>query len=63
LLTHQVLNRLREKSVVLNGFDGGIQVKLHEQKMTLDLTDEALIELLQRYLRKDFRDLLFKSVK
>ena len=56
-----ILNRLKEKSVELGEFAGGAQVKLHDKKMTIDITDKSLMELLSGYVRKDFRKLLFKG--
>ena len=61
LLLKEVVDKLREKSVVLGGLTGGVQLKLHDKQLTLDLSDEALKELLGRYIRKDFRDLLFQT--
>ena len=61
LLLKEVLGKLREKSVVLSSMTGGVQLKLHDKQLTLDLSDEALKELLGRYIRKDFRDLLFQA--
>ncbi len=61
LLLKEVLGKLQEKSVVLGGISGGVQLKLHDRQLTLDLSDEALKELLGRYIRKDFRDLLFQA--
>ncbi len=59
LLVESVLNQLREKSVVVGHFDGGAQIRLHDKKLTIDLSDSALKELLSRYVRKDFRKLIF----
>ena len=61
LLLKEVLGKLREKSVILGGMNGGVQLKLHDKQLTLDLSDEALKELLGKYIRKDFRDLLFQA--
>ena len=61
LLGEEILKKLREGSVTLGEFAGGAQVKLLDKKMTIDITDEALIELLSNYVRKDFRKLLFVS--
>lgn len=61
LLVREILERLREKSVVLGEIGGGVEIKLHHEKMTLDMTDIALRELLNNYLRKDFQDLIFAS--
>lgn len=61
LLLENILSRLQEKSVIVGEFGGGVQLKLHDKKLTLDLSDSALKELLGKYLRKDFRALLFKT--
>lgn len=61
LLAKEILESLREKSVQVGKFIGGVQIKLHDKKITLDLSDTALAELLSRYLRQDFRKLLFAS--
>lgn len=60
LLAQNLLAQLREKSVVLGNFSGGIQVKVHDKDLTLDITDEALVELLNTY-RKGFRELVFSQ--
>lgn len=61
LLARDVLDRLREKSVILGEMAAGVEIKLHHEKMTLDMTDTALKELLNNYLRKDFQDLIFAA--
>jgi len=58
-LGKEMLDKVKEKSVEIGSFDGGVQVKLVDKKMTLDLTDAALKQLLSNYLRKDFRALVF----
>jgi V/A-type H+/Na+-transporting ATPase subunit E len=59
LLAEGILNRLKEGGVVVGGFSGGVQVKLHGEKMTIDMTEQSLIDLLSKYLRKDFREMVF----
>ncbi len=54
-----IVDKLKEKSVVVGQFPGGAQLKLHDKKMTIDITDTALRELFSRYLGKEFRKLLF----
>ncbi len=61
LLAKQILNRLKEKSVLVAPIGGGIVAALTEEHITLDLTAETLIELLTRFIRKDFRHLFFSS--
>ena len=61
VLMDGILGRLRENEVVVGEFQGGAMVRLHDKQVTLDISDNALKELLGSYLRKDFRDVLFKS--
>ena len=60
LLLDDVLKTLKEHSVVLGDISSGIKLKLHDKQMTIDLSGDALKELLATYIaRKDFRKLLF----
>jgi V/A-type H+/Na+-transporting ATPase subunit E len=59
LLAQNILQRLKEKEVILGSMQGGVAVKLHKENITLDITDIALKELVSQYIRKDFRDMLF----
>jgi V/A-type H+-transporting ATPase subunit E len=61
LIAKEILEKLREKSCVMGDFLGGVQVKLHDRKLLLDVSDSSLKELLGKYLRKDFRNLLFAN--
>ncbi|MCH9608951.1 MAG: V-type proton ATPase subunit E [Chlamydiales bacterium] len=60
LLIDSIVKKLKEKSVVVGEFMGGVQLKLHDRKLTLDVTEESLVELFKLYLHKDFRDRLFQ---
>lgn len=59
LLAKEILDKLKEKGVLLGPMKGGIEVKLHGEKVTLDLTDKALKELVGDYIRKDFREFFY----
>lgn len=59
LLTSEILQRLREKGVLLSPMGGGVQVKIVQNHMTIDLSDAAFKELVAAYIRKDFRELVF----
>lgn len=61
LLIENVRKRLKGKPLEIGAFAGGAQVKLHGKKMTIDLSDQAIKELLAQYIRKDFRKLIFSS--
>lgn len=62
LLLQDVRSRLKDETVAVGPFDGGVQIKLLNNKMTIDLTDQVLKELLANYIRKDFRELIFGKV-
>ena len=57
----EVINRLEEKSVVLSQISGGVQVKMKNQDLTLDMTQGTLESLVSRYVREDFKSLIFSS--
>jgi V/A-type H+-transporting ATPase subunit E len=59
LLAHEILEKLREKSVLVGPLTGGIEVKLHKENITVDISDAALKELVANYIRKDFREMIF----
>ncbi|MES2345648.1 MAG: V-type ATP synthase subunit E [Chlamydiota bacterium] len=59
LLAQNILDKLREKSVLLCDNAGGIEVKLHHENMTIDVSLDALREVVAQYIRKDFRALFF----
>lgn len=59
LLKENILKALNEKGVVLGSFKGGAKLKLHDKKLTIDISDEAITQLLETHLRKDFRKWLF----
>jgi V/A-type H+-transporting ATPase subunit E len=59
LLGKEILNKLSESGVLVSHMGGGIEVKLKDNQITLDLSAETLKELLAKYVRKDFRDLIF----
>jgi V/A-type H+/Na+-transporting ATPase subunit E len=61
LLAKETLSALGSGGVELGGFAGGVQIILQKQKVTIDISDQALLELLGRFLRKDLRDLLFRE--
>jgi len=60
-ITKEILDKLKEKSVLISSVGGGVEVKLVDQNMTIDLSDNAFKELVAGYIRKDFRDLVFNA--
>ncbi len=59
LLAAQVLDRLKKEGIAVGGFAGGAKVRLKERKITIDISDEAVREVIAQYIRRDFRDLIF----
>jgi len=63
LLATEILQKLKNNSVAVGQFSGGAEIKLNDKGFRIDITDEAIKELLSRYVRKDFRKLVFKDTK
>ncbi|MCB1118837.1 MAG: V-type ATP synthase subunit E [Chlamydiia bacterium] len=61
LLVDRVLKKFKGEALQVGHFGGGVQLKLTDRQMTLDLSDEALKELLARFVRRDYRELIFVS--
>ncbi|MCI0382572.1 MAG: V-type ATP synthase subunit E [Chlamydiae bacterium] len=61
-LGEKILEQLKEKSALIGPIGAGIEVKLHQENITIDLTDMALKDLIAEYIRKDFRKFLFGSL-
>jgi len=59
LLASSVIERLKEKGVLLSPIGGGIEMKLVQNNVTIDVSDEALKEIVAGYIRKDFREMVF----
>lgn len=60
LLVKEFIDRLKEKSVIVGDFDGGIQIKLLDRQITIDITDRIVRELVANFIRRDFRELVFQ---
>lgn len=60
LLTKEILEKLK-KGVQLGNFLGGAKIRVEGRNVTLDISDKEIEDLLQRYVRKDFRKFLFGS--
>jgi V/A-type H+-transporting ATPase subunit E len=52
------LNTLKEQSLTLGSFAGGVEVKLLDARLTIDVTEETIKNLLVEYLREDFRKIV-----
>ncbi len=58
-LIDSILKKLKEHSVILGDFAGGAKIKLINKNLTIDISEETLMDLISRYIRKDFRKLIF----
>ncbi len=59
LLASRAAERLKKGGISLGDFAGGAQIQMKGRKITIDITDTALRELIAQYIRRDFRDLVF----
>lgn len=59
LLLQEVLKKLKGQTLTLGAFAGGAQIKIEDKQIRVDLSDQAIKELLSSYVRKDFRQLIF----
>lgn len=62
LLLQNILGKLQEKSVLIgSSIHGGIELKLHNKNISIEITDSSLEELIERYSRRDFHKIIFKK--
>ena len=61
VVSKKVLETLKGKVIQLPSIQGGAKLSIEEKNLTLDLSDEAIEELLFSYMRKEFRDLVFNQ--
>lgn len=59
LLAARVLERLQNKTVVASDIAGGVQIQMKGRKITIDISDTVVRELIAQYIRRDLRDLVF----
>jgi len=60
-IAKEALNKLGKEGILLGEFAGGARIRLEEKNITLDISDAEIEDLVKRYVRKDFRKLLFGS--
>ncbi len=59
LLGAQILEKLQNQTVVLGDFAGGVQIRMKERQITIDISDATVRELIAGYIRRDFREMIF----
>ena len=60
LLVGKILEHLKNRSVEIGDFKGGVQIRMKDRKITIDISDVALREIIAAYIRRDFRELVFQ---
>ena len=60
-LAKGTLERLKSNSVEVGEIEGGALVKIVDNNLTIDMTDEALKTLLASFVREDFRSVIFET--
>lgn len=60
LLAKNILDRLKNHSVEIGDFHGGVQIQMKGREITIDVSDAVVRELIASYIRRDFRDLIFQ---
>lgn len=60
-LVKGILERLKKQSIEVEEIEGGAKVKIENENLTIDLSSDALKNLLSGFLRDDFRSILFAS--
>jgi V/A-type H+-transporting ATPase subunit E len=61
VLGDAICKKLRGGGVEIGSFAGGARVRLNDKQMTIDISDEALKELLAAYARKDFLEMIYSA--
>ena len=58
-LMRSLLARLKEGSVEIGDFEGGVELKIVDQNITIDMTNHAMKSLVASFVRDDFRSVIF----
>jgi V/A-type H+-transporting ATPase subunit E len=61
-LSRGIIEKLKSRSVEIGEIEGGAQVKIVGQNLTIDMSEEAIKALLAGFVRDDFRSLIFASM-
>ncbi|HSX38809.1 MAG TPA: hypothetical protein VLE95_08320 [Chlamydiales bacterium] len=61
LLLSHVLERIKKEGIKAGDFMGGVQIQLKNRKISIDISDTAIREMIAQYIRRDFRDLVFSA--
>lgn len=59
LVAGGILEKLQKGPIDLGSFAAGVQVKLKDKKLTLDVTDKTLKEIIGRFVPTSFHEIIF----
>lgn len=59
LLGQQILEKLQQNSVTVGEFGGGAKIQLKGRRITIDMSDASIREMVGQYIRRDFREMIF----
>jgi V/A-type H+-transporting ATPase subunit E len=59
-LVTEVAQKLGRGGIALGDFKAGVEIKLRDKKIAIDMSDEAVIELLSRYIGEDLKTKLYQ---
>lgn len=58
-LMAQIGEKLQGTTIAVGPIEGGVKLKLNKENITIDITDLALRDWVSRYVRQEFRKVLF----
>ncbi len=61
-LVKEIAEKLKSGDIPIEVISGGAVVKLKDEQMSVDISDQSLKELFGSYLRNSFREILFRNV-
>lgn len=62
-LQENVRHKLSKDKIVLSDIRGGAQIKLREEKMVIDMSDQAVTELLRQYVSEQLKEKMQSTSK
>lgn len=60
-LTQTTISRLKDRPLILGDRQNGVEVKVKDHHMALEISDQTLLSLFASFLREEFRAMLFDT--
>lgn len=61
-LCKAALSKLKDQTIEVGTFSSGVQLKVVDKNLVIDLSADAIADLLIRYLQHDFRKMIFQDM-